>query len=150
MCLFIVCLLCDLQVSLWVTHSRAMEIISTTLFNQITSINLSFNLGKFYGYTDGKSQEKWDTITKLLRQNSAEEGRRWKPVKRKSWLINKTTSRQQPSQLEEVPKGGKKVIGEGTRGKFFLVESPRPLIVRTQWKVRTGFSPTKKLKYFKL
>lgn len=37
----------------------------------------------------------------------------------KSWLINKTTSWQKLSQLEEVPKGGTKAIGEWTRGKFF-------------------------------
>lgn len=101
------------------------------------------------GFSDGG--KLMGCCKELPHLHNAEEGRRWKAVKKeqskRSWLIKKTTSKQYLCHVEEVLNGGTKEMGEGTSGKFILVESSHTPIVRTEWEVQKNFIPlTKKSK----
>lgn len=94
--------------------------------------------------------EKWDAITIYLTyiiKRKEEYERQWKRKLKRSWLVKNTTSIKLPSHLEEMPKGGLKAIGNGTKEGVFLLESPHDTILRTQCEVQKVFSPhDKKIK----
>lgn len=62
---------------------------------------------------------KTNHLTYIITKRNEEDEKQLKEKFKRSRLIKKTPSRQRPSHLEEIPKGGTKAIGGGTRGRIF-------------------------------